>query len=150
MSSSLWPHGLQPTKLLCPWNSPGNNTGVGSHSLLQGSSQPRDQTQVSCIAGIFLILWATREVLLCVCVCVCVCVYLYSEELKTGSQRGSCTPVFIIALFPIASRWKLLKYPLIDEQIRGYTYNGLSFSLKNGGNPVTCYNTGEFWTYYAK
>jgi len=71
-------------------------------------------------------------------------VYLYTEELKTGSQRGSCTPVFIIALFPIASRWKLLKYPLIDEQIRGYTYNGLSFSLKNGGNPVTCYNTGEF------
>ena len=71
-------------------------------------------------------------------------VYLYSEELKTGSQRGSCTPVFIIALFPIASRWKLLKHPLIDEQIRGYTYNGLSFSLKKRGNPVTCYNTGEF------
>ena len=29
------PHGLQPTRLLCPWNSPGKNTGVGSHSLLQ-------------------------------------------------------------------------------------------------------------------
>ena len=24
------------TRLLCPWNSPGKNTGVGSHSLLQG------------------------------------------------------------------------------------------------------------------
>ena len=24
------------TGLLCPWNSPGKNTGVGSHSLLQG------------------------------------------------------------------------------------------------------------------
>ena len=23
--------------LLCPWNSPGKNTGVGSHSLLQGN-----------------------------------------------------------------------------------------------------------------
>ena len=33
---SLWLHGLQPTRLLCPWNSPGKNTGVGSHSLLQG------------------------------------------------------------------------------------------------------------------
>ena len=33
---SLWSHGLQPTRLLCPWNSPGKNTGVGSHSLLQG------------------------------------------------------------------------------------------------------------------
>ena len=27
---------LQPTRLLCPWNSPGKNTGMGSHSLLQG------------------------------------------------------------------------------------------------------------------
>ena len=25
-----------PTRLLCPWNSPGKNTGVGSHSLFQG------------------------------------------------------------------------------------------------------------------
>ena len=29
-----------------------NNAGVGSHSLLQGSSQPRDQTPVSCISYI--------------------------------------------------------------------------------------------------
>ena len=36
MSDSLRPHGLLPTRLLCPWNSPGKNTGVGSHSLLQG------------------------------------------------------------------------------------------------------------------
>jgi len=25
-----------PTRILCPWNSPGKNTGVGSHSFLQG------------------------------------------------------------------------------------------------------------------
>ena len=36
MSDSLQPHGLQPARLLCPWNFPGKNTGVGSHSLLQG------------------------------------------------------------------------------------------------------------------
>ena len=29
-------HGPWPTRLLCPWNSPCKNTGVGSHSLLQG------------------------------------------------------------------------------------------------------------------
>ena len=29
-------HGLQPTRLLCPWNSPGRNTAVGCHFLLQG------------------------------------------------------------------------------------------------------------------
>ena len=27
---------LQPTRLLCPWDSPGKNTGVNSHALLQG------------------------------------------------------------------------------------------------------------------
>ena len=29
------PHGLQPTRLLRPWDSPGKNTGVGFHFLLQ-------------------------------------------------------------------------------------------------------------------
>ena len=31
------PHGLQPTRLLCPWDSPGKSTGVGCHFLLQGT-----------------------------------------------------------------------------------------------------------------
>ena len=30
-------HGAQPTKLLCPWDSLGKNTGVGCHFLLQGN-----------------------------------------------------------------------------------------------------------------
>ena len=34
MSDSVRPHGLQPTRLLCPWDSPGKNTGVGCHFLL--------------------------------------------------------------------------------------------------------------------
>ena len=29
-------HGLQPTRLLCLWNSPDKNTGAGGHFLLQG------------------------------------------------------------------------------------------------------------------
>ena len=29
-------HGLWPARLLCPWDSPGKNTGVGSHAFLQG------------------------------------------------------------------------------------------------------------------
>ena len=40
-------YGLQPTRLLCPWDSPGENAGVGCHALLQGSSQPRDGTCAS-------------------------------------------------------------------------------------------------------
>ena len=40
---------------------PRKNTGVGCFVLLQGSSQPRDRTQVSCIAGRFFTVWAIRE-----------------------------------------------------------------------------------------
>ena len=36
VSDSLRPHELQPARLLCPWDSPGKNTGVGCHALLQG------------------------------------------------------------------------------------------------------------------
>ena len=36
VSDSLQPHGLQPTRLLCPWDFPGKNTRAGCHFLLQG------------------------------------------------------------------------------------------------------------------
>ena len=34
MSDSSWPHGLQPTRLLHPWDFPGKSTGVQCHCLL--------------------------------------------------------------------------------------------------------------------
>ena len=37
ISNSLGSHGLQPSRLLCPWHSPGKNTGVRCHALLQGN-----------------------------------------------------------------------------------------------------------------
>ena len=56
---TLQPHGLQPARLLCPWDSPGKNTGVGSHSLLQGIFPTQDRTPTS--AGRFFTIWATRK-----------------------------------------------------------------------------------------
>ena len=50
VSDSLQPRGLWPARLLSPWDSPGKNTGVGCHCLLQGSSRPRDRTRVSCVS----------------------------------------------------------------------------------------------------
>ena len=47
VSDCLWPHGLSPARLLCPWDSPGKNTGVGCHASLQGIFPPRDQAHVS-------------------------------------------------------------------------------------------------------
>ena len=53
VSDPLWPH-----ELYSPWNSPGQNTGVGSHSLFRRSSQPMDWTQVSHVAGRLFTSWA--------------------------------------------------------------------------------------------
>ena len=99
-SCSVVSDSLQPQGLYSPWNSPGQNPGVGSLSLSRGSpnpgieprspvlhsyslpaepqgksknagwvaypfsrgsSQTRNQTGVSCIAGGFFTSWATRE-----------------------------------------------------------------------------------------
>lgn len=73
----LPPHGL--ARLLCSWDFPGKNTGVGYHFLLWGSFQPRSWTCfafpneytvslivaciVSCFGGWILYHWATREFL---------------------------------------------------------------------------------------
>ena len=49
---TLWPHGLQPSRLLCPRDFPGKNTGVGCRFLLQGPSRPRGWMHIffiSCI-----------------------------------------------------------------------------------------------------
>ena len=51
LQSRLTPRscGLQPTRLLCPWDSLGKNTGVGCHAFpSRGSFQLRDRTHISC------------------------------------------------------------------------------------------------------
>ena len=46
MSNSVRPHRRQPTRLPCPWDSPGKNTGVGCHFLLQ-SMKVRSESEVA-------------------------------------------------------------------------------------------------------
>ena len=63
VSDSLWPHELLPIRLLCPWGFSRQEYWSVLPCLPPGeSSQPRNQTQVSCIVGRFLTVWATREV----------------------------------------------------------------------------------------
>ena len=54
---------LQLHWLYSPWNSLGQNTGWVAFPFSRGSSQPRDWTQVSCMAGGFFTNWAIREAL---------------------------------------------------------------------------------------
>ena len=54
LCSTCVPMDCSPSGSSVHGDSPGKNTSVGCHALLQGSFQSRDQTQVSCIAGGFL------------------------------------------------------------------------------------------------
>ena len=56
MSETVWPHRRQPTRVPCPWGSPGKNTGVGCHALPQGIFPIQDRTQVSHSADGFFII----------------------------------------------------------------------------------------------
>ena len=46
VSHSYQPHELQPTRLPCPWDSPGKTTGVGCHFLLQ-CMKGKSETEVT-------------------------------------------------------------------------------------------------------
>ena len=64
MSNSLPPHGLYVARQApLSWNTPGKNTGVDSHSLLQGIFSTQGWDPVSCIAGRFFTIWVTRDYL---------------------------------------------------------------------------------------
>ena len=47
MSDSVRPHRWQPTRLLCPWDSPGKNTGVGCHFFLLQCMKVKSQREVT-------------------------------------------------------------------------------------------------------
>ena len=50
MSDSLWPHGLYPTRLLCPWGFSSQEYWIWLLFPPPGeSSQPRDQAHISCL-----------------------------------------------------------------------------------------------------
>ena len=53
---------------------------------------------------------------------------IYPEETKT--EKDTCTPMFVAALFTIVRRWKQPRYPSTDEWIKKlwYIYNGILLS----------------------
>ena len=56
-------NGLQPARLLCPWASPGKNTGVGCHFLLQGIFPTQRWNPCLLLGRQILYHWATGEAL---------------------------------------------------------------------------------------
>jgi hypothetical protein len=58
---------------------------------------------------------------------------IYPKEYEPGYNKGTCTPMFIAALFTIAKKWKQPKCPTTDEWIKKmwlFLYNGILLSHK--------------------
>ena len=85
---------------------------VGSHSLLQWSSQSRDQTWASCTAGRYFTIWATREAHSCCPV--------FREEEGIMTQTAVCE-------VPAGQRWDPLRQeePRWNEGCRHYRQAGV-------------------------
>ena len=63
VSDSVQPHGLQPTKLLHPWDFPGKSTGVGCHCLLLKKAEQRriDVFELWCWRRLLRVPWTARR-----------------------------------------------------------------------------------------
>ena len=89
MSDSLWPHGLEPARLLCPWDSPGENTGVGCHALLQGLF-PAHISCISCSAGRFFTYMLSSVILLCSAWDFCLRTVIRNMSLGNFISHNTC------------------------------------------------------------
>ena len=71
-------HGLEPARILCPWDFPGKNTGAGCHSLLQGILP----TQGSNLCLLCLLHWQTDSLPLAPPGKPYILIYVYTLFLK--------------------------------------------------------------------
>ena len=55
VSDSSRPHGLQPTRLLRPWDFPGKSAGVGCHCLLQGNVWENVKFSISILGIVWML-----------------------------------------------------------------------------------------------
>ena len=115
MSNSVRPHRWKPTRLPHPWDSPGKNTGVGCHFLLQCMKSESEVAQLcltlcdpmdcslpgssihgifkarvlECVAISFSNPICEDYINMCVCVCVCVCISIREELRKIFGTQNS-------------------------------------------------------------
>ena len=115
MSNSLWPHGLY-----SPWNSLGQNTGVGSLSLLQGIFPTQESNP-----GL-----------------PCYRLILYQLSHKGSQKFNICDPLTIsnlpyyLRMF-ITFTYCLHPFPLLPHAV--------TWSISNGINNYTCLPTRHVW-----
>ena len=132
MSDSVRPHRWQPTRLPCPWDSPGKNTGVGCHFLLQCMkvesesevaqlcptlSDPMDcSLPGSSVHGIFqarALEWGAIAFFVYTCICAQWCPTLYSP-IDCSSPSSSAYGIFQATIL----KWGAISYSRGSSQPR--------------------------------
>ena len=130
--TQLWPalrlYRLQPSRLLCPWNSPGKKAGASYRLPFRGSSPPRDRTRISCVPCIgrqVLQHWATWEVLSLYRSCVFLkAVFKYYIAFEAPMYR-----MFKITFYTVNSYcWNIEKWFLFIHLIPSHFIKCLSFT----------------------
>ena len=123
MSNSVQPHRWQPTRLPRPWDSPGKNTGVGCHFLLQCMKvKSESEVSQSCLT--------LSNPMDCSPLGSSIHGFFQARVLRNSGchpegtiiEKDICTPMFIAALFTIAKTWKQPRCPLTDKWIKRLWY----------------------------
>ena len=92
LSDSSWPHGLQPTRLLCPWDFPSKSTGVGCHCLNIDQKQSLVQKK---LAEFYFTEWCLSWVIQYVTVCNQKGTWQSFPQIYTEELSSDCS-VFLI------------------------------------------------------
>ena len=83
---TLRPHGLKPARLLCPWDFPGKNTGVGCHFLIQRIFPTQKIKPVSpaspAVAGEFFTTAAPGKP-----ICMCIDTYVFNHYFQISNIK---------------------------------------------------------------
>ena len=121
--------GLQPARLLCPWDFPGKNTGVGCHFLLQGifPTQRSNTGLLHCRRILYQLshqgsLWRFLRKLKIELPCNPAIPFLDIYLEKTLIQKDTYPSMYVAMLFTIAKTWKQPKCPSMDEWIKKMWY----------------------------
>ena len=127
MSNYLQPHGLWPTRLLCPWDSPGKNTAVGCHALLQGILPTQGSNPGVPHCRRILTVWATRKVHFLTLVKWILCISYLLYKIYKLYVLPLCTPGGSLVKNPPASAGDLGLIPGSGRSPGG-----------GNGNPLQC------------
>ena len=90
VSDSSRPHGLQPTRLLCPWEFPGKSTGVGYHCLLQYFYEGNSNIRTRIITCTFINLYILTITFINITSCVLVTLMIVLDT-NTIQKRKKIT-----------------------------------------------------------